>query len=189
MICRSRLLRRGLHVLLSLLGFCSLVTVSPAAITGFLKIPDIPGESQRADHEDEIDIHGFHWEVLRPASALEGSGRTTSRAEFKAISFSKYYDASSPYLFLACANGKNFDEIVFTVRKDSGDAHLDYLTITMTNCVVTSYRAVADGETTTVPREQVSLNFERIRVKYIVQEDDHSAGDEHEVEYDIAAGA
>jgi len=29
---------------------------------------------------------------------------------------------------------------------------------------------------------------EQIRLLYIIQADDHSAGDEHEIEYDIAAG-
>ena len=36
--------------------------------------------------------------------------------------------------------------------------------------------------------EQFGLAFENVKVKYTVQADDHSAGDEHEIEYDIAQG-
>ena len=37
-------------------------------------------------------------------------------------------------------------------------------------------------------KEEVSMSFEEIAVVYVVQADDHSAGDEHVVEYNIVAG-
>ena len=36
--------------------------------------------------------------------------------------------------------------------------------------------------------ERVGMAFERIRVVYVETGDDHSAGDEHEIEYDVARG-
>ena len=102
-------------------------------LTAYMKIPDIAGESQRADHEDEIDIHDVQWVIEQASVAQVGRGRSQSRARVDALICAKYYDASSPYLALACMQAKSFDEIVLMVRKDSGEAHLDYLTITMTN--------------------------------------------------------
>jgi type VI secretion system secreted protein Hcp len=161
--------------------------VLEGALTGYLKIPDIAGESQRADHEDEIDIHDIQWMVAQAASVEVGSSRTRARAVVSPLKVRKFMDASSPYLALACMQGKSFPDMVLTLRKDSGDAHLDYLVITMTNAQVVSYEMVTE-EGSSVPTEEVGIMFESITIKYTVQADDHSAGDEHEITYDIAAG-
>lgn len=160
------------------------------SLTGYLKIDDIPGESKRADHEDEIDVHGVHWQISQATSSARGSGRTQSRAQVSSLTCYKVYDASSPYLALACMQGKSIPEVVFMLRKDSGEAHLDYLKITMTDVVVSGYEMINDG---TDPDKQLvgemlSLSFEKVSIVYTLQAGDHSAGDEHEVEFDIVAG-
>ena len=160
-------------------------------ITAFLKIPNIPGESRSADHEDEIDVHGVHWGVARKNKAAKGGrGRARSRAVASPLEVHKFYDAASPYLALSTLQGKAFDEIVLSVRRDSGEAHLDYLVITMTNCTLKSYDMFNDGVDDPLLEisERVSITFEQVNIKYTVQADDHSAGDEHEIEYDVAAG-
>ena len=102
----------------------------------------------------------------------------------------KFYDAASPYIALAAMQGKSFDEIVIHVRKDSGEAHLDYLRVTLTNCTLKAYDMFNDGQDDPLPliSERVGIKCEKINIRYIVQADDHSAGDEHEIEYDITAG-
>ena len=154
---------------------------------GHLKVPDIEGESVRADHEGEIDIFGASWSVVQETSATQGRGRVQGRAHASAFTFQKYMDASSPYLTLACLQGKSFDEVVFSVRKDSGEAHLDYLVVTLTNVIVSSYDMSGGGDQQIM--ETVSLMAEKVKILYTVQADDHSAGDEHEIEYDLVAGA
>lgn len=154
-----------------------------------MKIPDIPGESQRAEHEDEIEIHGISWKVQADTDA-SGGGRTVSRPKFSAITVKKDYDASSPYLFLSTAQRRSFDEITFTLTRQSQEGgDFAYLTITLTNCVVTNYDVTGELNSNELPTEEVSLVYESINIKYVVQADDHSAGDEHEIEYDVAAGA
>ncbi len=91
---------------------------------------------------------------------------------------------------LACAKGKSFAEIVFTARKDSGDAHLDYLIITLENCIISSYKMMQNAPEATsneLISEEVGISYEKVNFKYVVQADDHSKGDEHEVEYDLVA--
>ncbi len=158
------------------------------ALTGYLLVPDVAGESQRSDHEDEIDVHAISWGISQGAAAQMGRGRSKARASVSTLTVSKYYDASSPYLALACMQGKSFDEIVLSVRKDSGEAHLDYLVITMTNVIVSDYTILPTPEDGLQIEEGVGFAFENVKVLYTVQADDHSAGDEHEIEYDIAAG-
>jgi type VI secretion system secreted protein Hcp len=161
------------------------------AFTGYMKIDDIKGESKRADHEDEIDIFGVRWGASQTSSASTGSGRTRGRAVVQDVMLHKYYDAASPYLALACMQGKSFAEIVIAVRKDSGEAHLDYLIVTLSNVIISSYTMEGSGPKESdddMIVETVALSCEKIGVKYTVQADDHSAGDEHEIEYDLIAG-
>ncbi|MCK0094143.1 type VI secretion system tube protein Hcp [Yoonia sp. F2084L] len=163
-------------------------------LTGYLKIDDIPGESKRADHEGEIDVHDIHWNISQGSSSARGSGRTQSRAQVSSLTCYKEVDASSPYLALACMQGKSIPEATLALRKDSGDAHLDYLTIKMTNCIVTTYEMLNDDadqsedSDSDVVTERLALSFESVNMVYTVQADDHSAGDEHEIEFDIVAG-
>lgn len=157
--------------------------------TGYMKIPEIDGESQRVEHEEWIDIGQLVWKVDQPSNAQVGSGRTQARAIVSGIKVTKIYDASSPYIALSAMQGKSFDEVICQVRRDSGETHLDYLTITMTNCVISGYEILgATEEKSHEIYETVEFSFENINIKYIVQDDAHNAGDEHEVEFDVAAG-
>ena len=159
-------------------------------LTGYLKIGDIVGESRRAEHEDEIDIHDVNWNIEQGSAAQVGKGRSRARAQVDAIRLRKFTDASSVYLALACMQGKSFPDMIVSVRKDSGEAHLDYLVITMENVTISQFETlgVGDEEDGQMIEECVGLVFENVTYKYTVQEDDHSAGGEHEITYDIAAG-
>ena len=158
------------------------------AFTGYLKIEGIDGESKRADHEGEIDCYGVEFSASQMSSSSVGSGGTRGRATLSDFTFHKWMDASSPYLMLACSKGKSFSEIVFTVRKDSGDAHLDYLIITLTNCIISGYKMAQNAPeagSSEMVSESIEISYEKLNFKYVVQSDDHSKGDEHEVEYDL----
>lgn len=160
------------------------------AFTGYLKIDGIDGESKRAEHEGEIDCFGVEFHAQQMSSSSVGSGRTRGRATLSDFTFYKWYDASSPYLALACAKGKSFTEIVFTARKDSGDAHLDYLIITLENCIISGYKMAQNApeeSSNELISEQIEVSYEKLNIKYVVQADDHSKGDEHEIEYDLVA--
>ncbi|WP_415182312.1 Hcp family type VI secretion system effector [Phaeovulum sp.] len=160
------------------------------ALTAYLKIGDIAGESQRAEHEEEIDIHNIHWNIEQGSAAQIGKGRSRGRAQVSPISLRKYNDAASAYLAQACMQGKSFKDMVLSVRKDSGEAHLDYLIITMENVTISKFETLGVGEEEghQLIEEEVSLVFENVNYKYTVQEDDHSKGAEHEFSFDIAAG-
>ena len=116
------------------------------ALTAYLKIGDIAGESQRVDHEEEIDIHDIRWNIEQGSAAQVGKGRARARAQISAIELSKFMDASSAYLALACMQGKSFPDMVLSVRKDSGEAHLDYLIITMENVTISKYEIAGVGD-------------------------------------------
>lgn len=141
------------------------LTPASAALTGYLKIGDISGESKAADHEEEIDVYSISWGVARPVDSESGSTRTRSAAKFEDLVLKKRLDKSTPKLMEACANGKSFDEIVLVVRKDSGDAHLDYLEITMNNVIVTSVN-INGTDSDDRPLVSVGFDFEVVEMVY-----------------------
>jgi type VI secretion system secreted protein Hcp len=159
------------------------------AVSGYMKIEEIPGESGRKDHEGEITISSLQWAATRPMVNTPGVGRSTGMANVTSIVVSKFYDKSSPYLAQAVLLATAFPEIVVTLRKDSGETHLDYLTITLSDCMVESYNFSGASDVETPPMESISIVFNKMKVLYIEQASDHSAGGEHEFEYDLVAGA
>ena len=71
------------------------------------------------------------------------------------------------------------------LRKDAGDDHKDYLTITMTNVLIESYNTSGGGGGN--PVDSVVLSFNTVHQKYIQEDTDLLDGGEHEMEYDILA--
>lgn len=155
------------------------------AFSGYLKIDDIPGESKRADHEEEIVVSSFSWGASRSAFRNSGGQRESGLPDIQSMSISKDFDAASPYLSLACIKAKNLGEVVLTLRKDQGDEHSDYLTITMTNTLVENYQVSGGGGGNAV--DSLSLSFDSIKMKYLQDADDLTKGAEHEIEYDLLA--
>ena len=112
------------------------------AFTGYLKIDDIDGESKRADHEGEIDVYGVQLEsAAQSSSASTGSGRTRGRAQVRHFTCTKWYRCrvALSRLWPVCRASPSMRSSSHA-RKDSGDAHLDYLTVTLTNCIVVLVR-------------------------------------------------
>jgi type VI secretion system secreted protein Hcp len=160
---------------------------SAMPLSGFLEIDDISGESLRAHHENQIEVFGLAWGVERIAPAQVGRGRARARADVGPVEVWKFYDASSPYLALACAQGRTFGKATLYVERGSTNgSHLDYLVITMENVIVTSYD-MASGEAEDPDdrlTEAVAFDFEEIEIKYTQIAEDGSAGSEHEVTID-----
>lgn len=160
------------------------------AVSGYMKIEEIPGESGRKDHEDEIIISSLQWGAVRPVTNTPGVGRSTGMPTISSLVITKLYDKSSPYLAQAVLLATALPEIIVTLRKDSGETHLDYLTITLSDCMIESYQFSGHGGgDDSPPMESVGIVFNKLKVLYIEQASDHSAGGEHEFEYDIVAGA
>lgn len=153
------------------------------SFSGYLKVDDIPGESKRSGHEEEIVISSFSWGASRAAFRNSGGQRESGLPDVQSVSISKDFDAASPYLSLACIKAKNLGDVVMTLRKDQGDEHSDYLTITLTNTMVENYQVSGGGGGN--PVDSLTLSFDTIKMKYVQDADDLTKGAEHEIEYDI----
>lgn len=168
-----------------------MITSSTIELDGYLAMPGIDGESRRAGHEDEIEVHRIAWRIEQDAPGSAGSGRRRRWVEVGPLIVHTWYDASSPYLALAALEGRHFDEVVLTLRRDTGDEPIDYLRLTMSDVVIASYELLDEHATsaTVVDRvpERLGLTFVEIAIRYLEQLDD-GGHKKHEVEYDTAGG-
>ncbi|MEQ8847296.1 type VI secretion system tube protein Hcp [Botrimarina sp.] len=118
--CRKTICRRAMAVLAALL----LLTASaPAALTGYIKFPDIDGESTRRGYEGWSELTALQVDVARPSDL---GGRTSSIPTI-AVAFSMPGDSSYPYLWLATARGVVFLEVQVDQLNDSGDVVFEHV--------------------------------------------------------------
>jgi type VI secretion system secreted protein Hcp len=159
-----------------------------ALFDAFLKLDGIKGESADAKHKGEIDIMSFSWGASQTGVSATGGGGGAGKVKFHDFQITKKTDASSPLLFLNCANGAHIKEANFVVRK-AGGTQLEYLKIKLTDVLISSYKP-AGAETeligllqpaeqapagSEIPSEEVTLNFAKIEFSYQQQGADGKA--------------
>ncbi|NQZ30570.1 MAG: type VI secretion system tube protein Hcp [Oceanospirillaceae bacterium] len=142
------------------------------AVDMFLKLEGIDGESKDGSHTDELDILAWSWGMSQSGSMHVGGGGGSGKCHVQDLSFTHYIDKSSGNLMMYCAAGKHIPEAKLTVRK-AGDEPLEYVVITMTDCLVTSVSTGGSGGEDRLT-ENCSLNFAKVKVEYKEQQKDGS---------------
>lgn len=150
----------------------------------YLRIPDIAGESQAADHEEEIDVHAVEWGFEMQAAPVAGRGRRRSAPTVADVVVTLATDASVPSMVLAMLQGKSFDDVELSWVVAGGDHRFERLQLTLQHVVL---RSVQLASADSLPAVQVAFSYESFTLRYVEQADDHGAGHEHEVEFDLAA--
>jgi type VI secretion system secreted protein Hcp len=147
------------------------------AMDMFLKIEGVKGESRDADakHKGTMDLLAWSWGMSNSGTAHMGTGAGAGKVNVQDLSLTKYIDSGSPTLQLACCNGKHFPEALVTVRK-AGEKPLEYLTIKMSEVMVTSVSTGGSGGEDRLT-ENVTLNFAKVEVTYTSQDATGKAGD------------
>jgi len=132
----------------------------------FLKVDGAKGESQDADHKDEIDVLSFSFGISQAASAISGSagGGTVAKANFQDLVISKEKDLASAKLQEFCATGKHIDSIVLLARRAAGDSKVDYMKYTLTDSIISSFSV--GGSTDGIPIETVAFNYAKVEYEY-----------------------
>lgn len=154
------------------------------AVDMFIKIGDIKGESEDHKHAKEIDVLSWSWGMSNSGTSHMGGGAGAGKVSVQDLSFVKYIDSSSPPLMLASCNGKHYPEATLVVRK-AGENPVEYLTIKMTNVLVSSVSTGGSGGEDRLT-ENVSLNFSKVNVDYVPQNEKGGKGTAIPMGWDIA---
>ena len=154
------------------------------AVDMFMKLGDLKGESRDKSHKEEIDVLAWSWGVSNSGTTHIGGGGGAGKANVQDLSFTKWVDVASPELFLATCNGKHFPEATLVVRK-AGTTPLEYITIVMSEVLVTSYSTGGSGGEDRLT-ENVTLNFAKVTYSYKEQTPTGGAGATPSVSWNIA---
>jgi type VI secretion system secreted protein Hcp len=142
----------------------------------FLKIDGIDGESTDAKHKNEIEVESFSWGEQHSGGNASGGGGGAGKVVSSDFHYTSRLTRASPKLLVACATGQHIKQAVLTGRK-AGKAKFEFLTITFTDLLVSSYETSADSPDEAPGADQVSLNFATIQMSYKMQKANGAAGD------------
>jgi type VI secretion system secreted protein Hcp len=128
-----------------------------AAVDYFLKVDGIEGESQDAKHKNEIDLESWSWGEQQTGTHAGGGGGGAGKVSMQDFHFVMKVNKASPKLMLACASGEHIKQAVLTCRK-AGKEQQEFLKVTMSDLLVSSYQTGGSGHGGVMPTDQISLN-------------------------------
>lgn len=155
------------------------------AVDMFLKIDGIKGESADKVHKAEIEVLSWSWGVTQSATTHSGSGGGSGKANVQDITITKWLDAASPKLLMACLVGTHVKEALLTVRK-AGERPLEYVKIKLSDALVSSVQTGGAGSDDRLT-ETIGLNFAKVYLDYSAQKADGSGEPPVPMAFDIAA--
>ena len=158
------------------------------AIDIFLKLDGIDGESVDKAHKGEIEVLSYNWGLAqrdRPAPAEEAE---PARRSFDELRFVARLQKSSPKLFAACASGQAREVGRALGRARPGAKPFEFLKITLTDMLVSSFEHLAPGEESGGALEEVGLRFAKIKMEYTEQSKTGAAGTVTSAEWDLKTG-
>jgi len=126
------------------------------------------GESRDKAHLAEIDVLAWSWGMSNSGTAHTGGGAGAGKANVQDLSLTKYVDASSAALQLACLTGEHIPTANLVVRK-AGTTPLEYIKITLTECLITAVTTGGSGGEDRLT-ENVTVNFAKVKFEYTEQD-------------------
>jgi type VI secretion system secreted protein Hcp len=138
------------------------------AVDMFMKLDGVDGESKDKVHPKEIDVLAWSWGMSNSGSAHVGGGAGMGKVNVQDLSFSKFVDASSPALALACCKGTHYKDATLVVRK-AGGTPVEYIKITMSEVLIAAVTTGGSGGEDRLT-ENVILNFAKFDLEYVPQD-------------------
>jgi type VI secretion system secreted protein Hcp len=155
-----------------------------ALVDYFLKIEGIQGESPDKTHKGEIQLESFSWGASQGGTFSHGGGGSAGKVQMQDFHFLMKINKASPKLMLACAQGDHVKSAILTCRK-AGKEQQEYLKVTFTDILVSSFQTSGSGGSDVLPMDQISLNFSKIELEYKEQKADGSLGGAIKAHYDL----
>ncbi|WP_199085530.1 type VI secretion system tube protein Hcp [Bosea sp. ASV33] len=151
-----------------------------------LEIDGIKGESKDKKHQDTIEVASFSWGISNQGSHASNAGGGAGKASFQDIHFTSSVGKASANLALSCASGKHIKKAVLYVRKQ-GETQQDYYVVTLEDLLVSSYQSGDHAGGSSIPTDQFSLNYAKIKYEYKPQKQDGSLDAPITMTWDVKA--
>lgn len=139
----------------------------------FLQIDSIDGDVSAKGHESWIALEALDFNVKRLLSTDPGriADREGTRPIVSEVTITKKMDKSSPYLFGEACVGKAKSEVKIDICQTGNNLN-PYAQLTLSNVIVSSFDINAmssnpyDSTKPPYPMETVTLNFDKIELRY-----------------------
>jgi type VI secretion system secreted protein Hcp len=151
------------------------------AVDYFLKLDGIQGESQDANHKDEIQIMSFSWGGSQTSSVAGTGGSGAGKVSLADMSIMTNFDKATPKLFKSLCAGTHIKTGTMSAVKSGGDGK-PYLTVDFTELFVSSLQISASSE---VPMVSISFTYNTIKIDYKVQNEQGNLTSTGAVTYDL----
>ena len=148
-----------------------------AKVDYFLKIKGIDGESTDEKHKGEIELISYSLGGTNAGSFQSGGGGGSGKVALHDFTFVKKVDKSSAKLFAAMCAGDHYDDATLVCRR-AGKEQQEFLTVALTQVIVSSFKHLGSEGAETIPNDTVTLNFGKVEFKYKEQKPDGSLGGE-----------
>ena len=151
-------------------------------MAGYIKFDGVDGEAQDKDHKGWSDIQSFNQAIHKPGGGATGPTRRRGDVVLEDILVTKELDKASPKLAESVCKGKVFPKVEIHMTASYTDAgRVTYYAYELKNAQVISYTVSGSSQAEDVPMEDLSLNFEEIKVTYT--ETDSAGKKKGNVEY------
>jgi len=151
-----------------------------------LELDGIKGESNDSKHKGLIEIESFSWGVSNSGSHAAGGGGGAGKASFQDLHFTTKVNKASPNLMVHCATGKHIKKGKLIVRKHGGDQQ-EYYIIELEDMLISGYQSGDAAGGDSIPTDQFSLNFAKVKFDYKPQKADGSLDAAVSHGYDLKA--
>lgn len=115
---------------------------------------------------------------------VANSKRSTGRARFQEMEFTKAVDAATPTLYANCSAGTSLGEAKLQVGRISGGEYKEVMSITLTNPIISQISTGGYGEGK-VPMDTFTINFTKCAMEYTAQDPENATGGKTAFGWDI----
>lgn len=151
-------------------------------MAAYIKFDGVAGEAEDTNHKGWSDLLSFQQGLSKPGGGATGATRRRGDVVLDDIVCVKELDKASPKIAESVCKGKVFPKVEIHVTASYTDAgRVTYYAYDLKNVLVTSYDISGSAQSEDVPVENISLNFEEIKVTYT--ECDNAGKSKGNVEY------
>jgi type VI secretion system secreted protein Hcp len=160
-------------------------------MSAYIKFANIAkGDSQAQDHSGDagwINLLSVSFGTTRSIKTPTGAGvtREAAKPDVSEIVVTKTMDSTSPSWLQESLTGSKAGTAVIDLVQTGAKKLQTYLTVTLTNVLVSGYQVSSSGDR---PTESVTLNFTKIEFKYTPYDDSGAPGTPTSATYNIATG-
>jgi type VI secretion system secreted protein Hcp len=152
----------------------------------FIKIGEIEGEAEDANHVGWIEILSWSHGFSQPTTPVRSSsGATIEKANHQDLQFTKYIDKASDAILSAHLSGRQIPTSTLECYRSDGDAQpVKYLTIDMEKVLISNFN-IGSGAGD-IPLENIALSYGKVTYTYLDQKKaDGQAGAAKPVSHDL----